>query len=187
MSYVNDFFKLDFPTKATVIGICLLMPFWYIDIYLFHRQFFSNAPIYLPIVFSFCLTVCWLIPCYCIATIMSIQEVMKEAFKGTFKGTSQKPVINKSFINKIEKSLYNNCIYISIMLIAILTCFGYIFSVSFITFLIIAFIISVIVLILSFAWIIFSLIRRLKKINLARKIKANTNTDEINVNVDNVQ
>jgi len=73
------------------------------------------------------------------------------------------------------------------MLIAILTCFGYIFSVSFITFLIIAFIISVIVLILSFAWIIFSLIRRLKKINLARKIKANTNTDEINVNVDNVQ
>jgi hypothetical protein len=187
MSYVNDFFKLDFPTKATVIGICLLMPFWYIDIYLFHRQFFSKAPIYLPIVFSFCLTVCWLIPCYCIATIMIVQEVIKEAFKGTFKGSSQNTVINKSFINKIEKSLYNNCISISIILIAILTYFGYIFSIKFNTFLIIAFIVCVIVFILSLVWIIFSFISRLKKINLARKIKANTNNDEINFNVENAQ
>lgn len=64
MSLADQLFKLDITTKSVILNILLLMPFWYIDLYLFKKEFFLSAPVYLPIVFSFCLTVAYLIPFY---------------------------------------------------------------------------------------------------------------------------
>src|SRR4051812_48360868 len=55
----KDFTKLDIYSRTTIISILILMPFWYISIYLFHKQFYSSSDILLKIVFSFCLSLTW--------------------------------------------------------------------------------------------------------------------------------
>jgi len=93
MSYVNDFLNWTFLLRLLLLEFVYLCPSG-ILIFTVHRQFFFKCSNLFTNSIFILLNCCWLIPCYCIATIMSIQEVMKEAFKGTFKGTSQKPVIN---------------------------------------------------------------------------------------------
>jgi hypothetical protein len=57
----SDFLKIHYSARAVIIGIALLMPFWYIDIYLFDKRFFNTSQFYIPIVFSFCLSISYLI------------------------------------------------------------------------------------------------------------------------------
>ena len=62
MSFVKDIADLHIGLRTVLISILFVMPFWYIDIYLFGHTFFVNAPFYVPIVLSFCLAISSLIP-----------------------------------------------------------------------------------------------------------------------------
>lgn len=55
---MNDFFrffdKLDVLSKTSIISIAVLMPFWYISIYLINKELFLSLDLVLRIAFSFC-------------------------------------------------------------------------------------------------------------------------------------
>ena len=69
MTILEDFNKMHNSTKNVSVGIVLSAPFWFMDIYLFKYVFFISAPIYIPIVISFCLTVALLF-LYTLAVIL---------------------------------------------------------------------------------------------------------------------
>jgi len=60
---MNDFFnffdKQNIYTKTTAISIVLLMPFWYVCLFLINKDFFFSIDIVLRVVFSFCLALVW--------------------------------------------------------------------------------------------------------------------------------
>ena len=56
---LKDIDKLDIFSKTTIISIIVLMPFWYVSLYLFHKQFYKDSDIYLKIIFSFCFSITW--------------------------------------------------------------------------------------------------------------------------------
>jgi hypothetical protein len=56
---IKDFINLEFKLKSIVISLALLMPFWYVALYLFDRPFIINNPFYTVAIFSFALSVPW--------------------------------------------------------------------------------------------------------------------------------
>src|SRR5688572_1131278 len=58
---IGDFSKLHISLQGIIIGIILLMPLWFINIYLFHKSFFISNPLYLIILFSYGLSIGWLV------------------------------------------------------------------------------------------------------------------------------
>ena len=64
MSVLSDFNKLHVDTKTFIVGILLIGPFWFIDFYLFHKSFFHSNPVYLPIIFYYCLSICLFLPVF---------------------------------------------------------------------------------------------------------------------------
>ena len=62
MTFLEDFNKIHPNLREILLGILFVSGFWFIDIYLFHKQFFISSPLYLIITFSVCLSLCSLIP-----------------------------------------------------------------------------------------------------------------------------
>ncbi|MHB8259935.1 MAG: hypothetical protein ACYDCN_09040 [Bacteroidia bacterium] len=54
MSILKDLNESHISIKSVVLSLLVIMPFWFVAIFLFHRVFFNSVPIYIPIVFSFC-------------------------------------------------------------------------------------------------------------------------------------
>ncbi|MFH2141093.1 MAG: hypothetical protein ABIJ97_01625 [Bacteroidota bacterium] len=80
MSWINDIDKLSIVKKSFVISIPILMPFWYLSIYLFHYSFFqSSNQFYIPFVLTFCLAFCWYL-LNIIATNMAL-DIQAKIFK----------------------------------------------------------------------------------------------------------
>ena len=44
-----------------LLSTIAIMPFWYMNLYLFKNDFFTKSPIQMPIIISFCLTIVYLI------------------------------------------------------------------------------------------------------------------------------
>lgn len=61
MSFLKDLNEFHISLKSFIISIVFIMPFWYVDLFLFKRDFFTTSPFYVPIAFSFCLSVIWFI------------------------------------------------------------------------------------------------------------------------------
>lgn len=61
MSLLKDFTELQFSTKSVLLAVSLLMPFWYLDLFLFAEKYVSNKSIEIPIIISFCLSVLFLV------------------------------------------------------------------------------------------------------------------------------
>lgn len=85
---MNDFFKyfdkLDSVFKSTIIGIAVLMPFWYISIYLINEKLFFNLDFTLRIAFCFCFsTVLYFCQLSFLIIDMSLKNI--EDFDGRFK------------------------------------------------------------------------------------------------------
>ncbi len=123
MSYLEDFNKLNPSVKSVVIGIVLIIPFWYFDIYLFKKKFFYDAPIFIPIVASFCLSV--------VSLLLFVIAIILENYtdpKNTEREYSPEKIMNTSVIisvvwlsvmsysqyvgNKIFSSLLNEFLYL---------------------------------------------------------------------------
>lgn len=59
MSVLKDIVELHVSLKSLIFALAISLPFWYFNLYLFHYDFFSTAPIQLPVVAAFCLTIVW--------------------------------------------------------------------------------------------------------------------------------
>src|ERR1700754_2831227 len=57
MSLIADFEKLNLTLKSVLLSVATMMPFWYLSIYLFSQNFYPHAPIQMPIVLAFCMSI----------------------------------------------------------------------------------------------------------------------------------
>jgi len=58
-----------------LVIIILIMPFWYLSFYLFHRKFYDNSSNLLKWVFSFCLSFVW----FAISSIHALLDMYKDS------------------------------------------------------------------------------------------------------------
>ena len=58
MTLIKDFNELHNSLKSLLIGLLFVLPFWYLVIFLFDRQLIYDNQIQIPIILTFCLTVC---------------------------------------------------------------------------------------------------------------------------------
>ena len=56
----GEFSKLNISLQSIIIGTVLIMPFFYLDIFIYNRSFFLLNPIYLSVILSYVLTISWL-------------------------------------------------------------------------------------------------------------------------------
>jgi hypothetical protein len=61
MTLVKEFSELHISLKTILISLTLIMPFWYISIFILNRNFVNSTQIHIPIILSFCLTFCYFI------------------------------------------------------------------------------------------------------------------------------
>lgn len=59
MSIIKEINELHINLKSNLFGVIAIIPFWYLDIFLFKPEFIENNNIYIPIVLSFCLSTCY--------------------------------------------------------------------------------------------------------------------------------
>jgi hypothetical protein len=60
------------PTLKIVIGgIIVIMPFWYLCIYIFAKNILYNSTIEVPIIISFCLTILWFFSFFGLASFLN--------------------------------------------------------------------------------------------------------------------
>ena len=76
----RDITKLHLGVQTILTGLCILIPFSFINIFLYNKAFFDFYPLYLTIVFSFCLSIFSLC-----ASIFIVMELIDE--KRTEKGS----------------------------------------------------------------------------------------------------
>lgn len=58
---IGEFSKLHITLPSAVIGLALIMPVFYFDIYLFNYPFFKSQPFYLVLTLSYVLSLSWLL------------------------------------------------------------------------------------------------------------------------------
>jgi hypothetical protein len=56
---IKDFDKLDVYSKSSIATIIILIPFWYIFIYLFNKPFYKESDLLLKGFFTFCFSTIW--------------------------------------------------------------------------------------------------------------------------------
>jgi hypothetical protein len=66
MSIIKDLNELHIELKSALISIFFVMPFWFVALYLLDRQFIISNVFYIPLIFSFCLSICTLVPMHLI-------------------------------------------------------------------------------------------------------------------------
>jgi hypothetical protein len=59
MDILSEFNKLHLSLKALLVSIAFILPFMYLSEFFLFRHFFIENNIYMPIILSFCLTVCY--------------------------------------------------------------------------------------------------------------------------------
>ncbi len=64
---IKEFTDLPKDAKSIIVGMVLIMPVWFIDIFFFHRTFFNSNQLYIVIVISYCLSIAWLMVNYILA------------------------------------------------------------------------------------------------------------------------
>lgn len=60
-SLAKYFSKLDFTSRAVIVSIAILMPFWYIAMSVFDWVFISKNQLYVASIFCFCFSIIWYI------------------------------------------------------------------------------------------------------------------------------
>jgi hypothetical protein len=59
MSILSEIKDLHFVLKYMLVNIGLTAPLFYIDMYFLNNNLFNTAPLYIPIVSAFCMSICW--------------------------------------------------------------------------------------------------------------------------------
>src|SRR4051812_11819439 len=64
---IGDITKLNVSLQGIVFGLILLMPIFFLDIFIFFNSFYKANPLFLVIILSYCLSIGWLLCCILIA------------------------------------------------------------------------------------------------------------------------
>ena len=117
MGIIKDIDELNQRQKIFIISIPIIMTFWYISLYLFHKHFFQHNDLIIKLSFCFTLSICWylvnILPVWLtIPKIIKTPEPEAELFVTAF----------------------TSIIYLSVVIL-----FSYFFKLKFICFLSIAF------------------------------------------------
>lgn len=59
MSWISDFNKLHVSLKGISLIVAVLMPFWFISIYLFNKPLYNQQDPYILFSFCFCFSLLW--------------------------------------------------------------------------------------------------------------------------------
>lgn len=59
MSLLSEIKELHISQILIIIIIATTMPFFYLDIYFLKNSLFTSSPLQIPIIISFCMSVCW--------------------------------------------------------------------------------------------------------------------------------
>lgn len=60
MSIVKEFNELNITLKSFLLSLVCIIPFWYFSIFLLKPDFINSNDIQIPIILSFCLSLCYL-------------------------------------------------------------------------------------------------------------------------------
>lgn len=59
MALIKEINELPFSLKSFIISLVLIMPFWYLSIFIFKKDLIVLNGIQIPIILSFCLSACY--------------------------------------------------------------------------------------------------------------------------------
>lgn len=54
---------LDIYSKTTIVSIVILLPFWYVSLFLFNKDFFVTNDLYISFGFTLCFSIIWYFTC----------------------------------------------------------------------------------------------------------------------------
>jgi hypothetical protein len=59
MSWAETLDKLSITVKNIAVSLCILIPFWFMAIYLFHKPLYNSGDYLIIAVFCFCFSITW--------------------------------------------------------------------------------------------------------------------------------
>lgn len=59
MSLFSEIKELHVSQIMIILIIVITMPFFYLDVYFLNNNLFTSSPIQIPIIISFCMSICW--------------------------------------------------------------------------------------------------------------------------------
>jgi len=126
MSVIKEINELHISTKTILVSLVIIIPFWYLSLFILNRQFVNSNQIHIPIIVAFCLSVCYYILNF-ISTLL---------FSETQEGDKNQPLVDKiAFLTTMT------CI-VSIFWISTVLFIGYYYDWKFISMTKITFLIS---------------------------------------------
>jgi hypothetical protein len=147
---IKEFNDLHKDAKSIIIGIALIMPVWFMDIFLFHRTFFNSNQLYIIIVISYCISIAWL----------GINYLMQL-------------VVNFAFESKDDNVMVSS-ILVSLFILLVFSCYAYIEHMTFLEMMLDVFLSIISIITLSLLIIIIKWLP--KKLRHSKKIQSTINT-----------
>jgi hypothetical protein len=71
MSVLKEFNELHISLRSFLLGLTLTIPFWFMIIFIFKPILITEHEVHIPIIISFCLSVCYFTPTVFIASFSS--------------------------------------------------------------------------------------------------------------------
>lgn len=129
MSALKEFNELHPNIKTVCIGLALLMPFWYLDIYLFSRIPIDKN-IQIPIVISFCLSICWF--ALNTATYVLFITSIAPLPNSVRNANNYNKLPENNYVNKKDSDeTFEYITFISVVYLALTTLIGYLAKIPF--------------------------------------------------------
>jgi hypothetical protein len=109
---IKTLLSLDFASKSIAVSVFILMPFWFVALYLFKRAFIIQNPFYYVAIFCFCFAIGWY------AVVFFIYSTFYIFRSGKQKG------LEAVWMPELQD--YRNVFFFSISGICLVICFTYI-------------------------------------------------------------
>jgi len=138
MGAIAEINKLHVTAKGLACGFLFVMPIWFIDIFLFHKQLYTSNLIYIPIIFAFWLTCCYLIICIGIGIFVIFED-------------------------NDDDSVFQVSVLAGIVLLSTCTIIAYLMKLNFIQFALISFSSGIIILAALIIWRYYQKDKKVKK------------------------
>ncbi|MDP1879972.1 MAG: hypothetical protein Q8K60_03415 [Parachlamydiaceae bacterium] len=78
---IGDFTKLNISVQGILAALIIFMPLWFITIYLGATTFFNSHPLYLIIIFCYCLSIVFLFSCMILSLMILVLLTQEDKIK----------------------------------------------------------------------------------------------------------
>lgn len=85
MGYLDEFSKLKEDHRVQIVCIAILMPFFYLSIFINHTNFFNESPIQIPILLAFAYSMITYFMSVIIAAFIYVEYIEDHSKKSTVK------------------------------------------------------------------------------------------------------